>query len=241
VIGRAGASAQSEFDRRSARDRAARPDVILRHAISAVAIAVAIAVLFEVVYHSSGIGVGILFAVLYFLGRIGPRMTTTAWSTGANGELRTAAQLDPLASKDFVIMHDLKVPMSRANIDHLVIGPTGIFVVETKNVQGKVRFQGAEVRMGGRRVGVIEEVGREVAAVENALAPLLDDMDLAVNAVVCVHRADLPWFQRSVAGTRFVYPNHLAREITKRPIVLTPEQIAWLRALAEQRLPPRGT
>jgi nuclease-like protein len=37
-----------------------------------------------------------------------------------------------------VVFHDLAVPGSLANVDHLVIGPTGLFVIDTKQWTGSV-------------------------------------------------------------------------------------------------------
>jgi hypothetical protein len=42
-----------------------------------------------------------------------------------------------------VVFHDLAVPGSRANVDHLVIGPTGVFVIDSKQWSGSVQ-QGAD-------------------------------------------------------------------------------------------------
>jgi Nuclease-related domain len=55
-----------------------------------------------------------------------------AWRRGAAGERRTAHLLGPLERHGWVVLHDLAVPRSRANIDHLVIGPGGVFVVDSK-------------------------------------------------------------------------------------------------------------
>jgi hypothetical protein len=37
-----------------------------------------------------------------------------------------------------MIFHDLAVPGSPANVDHLVIGPSGVFVVDSKQWTGSV-------------------------------------------------------------------------------------------------------
>jgi hypothetical protein len=42
-----------------------------------------------------------------------------------------------------VVFHDLAVPDSPANVDHLVIGPTGVFVIDSKQWTGSVQ-QGAD-------------------------------------------------------------------------------------------------
>jgi hypothetical protein len=44
---------------------------------------------------------------------------------GAAGERRTARLLGPLERYGWVLLHDLAVPGSRANLDHLAIGPGG--------------------------------------------------------------------------------------------------------------------
>lgn len=74
------------------------------------------------------------------------------WRRGAEGERRTAALLDGLASRRWAVWHDLQVPGSRANIDHLVVGRTGVWVVDTKTPRGQVRSGWRSVRMGDRRL-----------------------------------------------------------------------------------------
>ena len=55
------------------------------------------------------------------------------WQRGAHGERHTARLLRRLHRDGFVVFHDLAVPgNTSANIDHLVIGPTGVFVIDSK-------------------------------------------------------------------------------------------------------------
>jgi Nuclease-related domain len=54
------------------------------------------------------------------------------WQRGARGERRTARQLNRLAQHGWVVFHDLGVPNSRANADHLLIGPAGVFLADSK-------------------------------------------------------------------------------------------------------------
>jgi hypothetical protein len=123
-----------------------------------------------------------------------------------------------------------------ANIDHVVIGPPGVFVVETKNIRGKVRISGSEVRIGGHRVAVVEEVTREVQAVWNALGSYLEPRGLRVEAVVCSHRAGLPVFWSSVRGIPIVSGRGLVRRLRKAPVRLTPDEVHELATLALKNL-----
>ncbi len=240
VIGQAGGSARRTYERRRDAYKAQRIDR-LRKALPRALIA---AVLVGLVMSTLGPGLAILFVALVgavsLLEAILPRQSTTAWATGAEGEERTADSLDPLATEGYVIFHDRKIPMSRANIDHLVIGPTGVFVVETKNVAGDLRVRGDEVRIGGRRVALVDEVRGEVEAAWNAVAPVLAPKGLNVVPIVCAHRADLPFFRRSVADIRIVSGRGLTRYIRDQPPVLSADEVQEHRRLVTRTLPGMG-
>jgi Nuclease-related domain len=65
------------------------------------------------------------------------------WQAGAAGERQTARVLDRLTRDGFVVFHDLAVPGSPANVDHLVIGSSGVFIIDSKQWTGSVQ-QGAD-------------------------------------------------------------------------------------------------
>ncbi len=61
------------------------------------------------------------------------------WLTGYNGEKKVAKALKKL--KSYRIIND--VPLNnKTNIDHVVLGKNGIFVIETKNIRGNVYVNG---------------------------------------------------------------------------------------------------
>lgn len=240
VIGEAGGSARRTYERRREAYDAQRM-VWLRKAVPRAVIA---AVGIGAVMSTMGQALALVFAAaigaVILLEAIVPRQSTTAWMTGAEGEERTASYLDPLAAEGFVIFHDRKIPMSRANVDHIVIGPTGVFVVETKNVAGDFRLSGDDVRIGGRRVALVDEVRREVDATWSAVAPVLAPRGLRVVPVVCAHRANLPLFRQSVAGVRIVSGRGLAQHIRGQPAVLSAAEVQELRRLVLRALPGKG-
>lgn len=63
--------------------------------------------------------------------------TIQAWATGAVGEERLGRRLDAAAGPLVRVLHDRRIPGSRANLDHLVVCPTGVFVVDAKRYQGR--------------------------------------------------------------------------------------------------------
>ena len=161
----------------------------------------------------------------------------TAWQTGADGELRTGRRLEPLEGEGFRILHDRRIPGSRANIDHIVIGPPGIYVVETKSLGGSLQIRGNDVFVAGRRkTGMIDEVKREALAVQTALAKELAARGWMVTPVICVHRADLPWLRSEVAGVRIVSGKDLVKRLREADHPLAPADVERLAALAAARL-----
>lgn len=54
------------------------------------------------------------------------------WSKGAKGEKIVAKKLKKLPKK-YTAIGDVKIPNLGGDIDHVVVGPTGIYVIETKN------------------------------------------------------------------------------------------------------------
>ena len=59
------------------------------------------------------------------------------WARGADGEKRTGTQLASLPH-GFVVFHDRAVAGVDENVDHLVIGPTGVYVLTSQKLSGAV-------------------------------------------------------------------------------------------------------
>ena len=57
------------------------------------------------------------------------------WNKGIRGEHIVANYLN-LLPECYLVFNDVKFPGSYGNLDHVVIGPNGIFVIETKNYKG---------------------------------------------------------------------------------------------------------
>lgn len=67
------------------------------------------------------------------------------WSRGAEGEETVGAILEGLAGNGWWVIHD--VALGRGNIDHIVVGPGGIFSVETKSHGGRIPVDRLDERM----------------------------------------------------------------------------------------------
>ncbi len=126
---------------------------------------VAIFVMFGVLFYREhmeffwglGIGAGVALAVALAQS---PPAHIERWRQGAEGERATARALRPLAKSGWVLIND--VQRDRGNIDHVLVGPAGVFVLETKNLNGlasvaddvlKVRYRVAADGYALDRVG----------------------------------------------------------------------------------------
>jgi len=59
------------------------------------------------------------------------------WGRGAAGEELVGNALESLRDRGWYALHD--VQLDRGNIDHVLIGPAGIFTIETKSHRGRLR------------------------------------------------------------------------------------------------------
>jgi hypothetical protein len=91
-----------------------------------------------------------------FLGTVlwRPDPDARRWLRGAVGEAATASALEGLPAKRWEVFHDLAVPVpgSRSNIDHVAVGPTGVWVIDSKTTRAEVRVGLFSVRFGDRRL-----------------------------------------------------------------------------------------
>ena len=124
---------------------------------------------------------------------------TAAWRRGARGERRTARALRPLLRVGWTVLHDVAIPDSRANADHVLIGPPGVFLVDTKAWHGHITMaaDGSAWHNGHPMDGALDTVRWEADQLAAALgAPVLP--------LLCVHDARLPWDELYVAGEPIV-------------------------------------
>ena len=145
--------------------------------------------------------------------------STAAWARGADGEQRVAASLDRLTTCGAVVLHDRHVPGSRANIDHVVVAPSGVWVVDAKRYRGKVECRdrpfGGDPRLsvdGRDRSKLVAGMTRQVAAVRRAV----DCADVPIHPVLCFTGSEWSLLAKpfTVDGVLVTWPRALARTIS---------------------------
>jgi hypothetical protein len=69
----------------------------------------------------------------------GEPQTTLAWEIGAYGERKLAEILAGVPNAK--LLHDRRIPGTRANLDHLLVAPAGVFVVDCKLHRGRIHLR----------------------------------------------------------------------------------------------------
>jgi len=60
------------------------------------------------------------------------------YSYGTEGEREVAKTLYENLNDNYYLLNDVKLPNSQSNIDHIILGPNGVFIIETKNNIGQI-------------------------------------------------------------------------------------------------------
>ncbi|MGD0644962.1 MAG: nuclease-related domain-containing protein [Candidatus Bathyarchaeia archaeon] len=73
------------------------------------------------------------------------------YSAGWEGEKQVAKLLSSKLSDDYLLINDLYLQNGNGDVDHIVLGPNGVFVLETKNWSGNITCNGDEWQRPGKR------------------------------------------------------------------------------------------
>jgi hypothetical protein len=138
----------------------------------------------------------------------------------ADGERHVASVLTGVAGID--VLHDRLVPRSGANIDHIVVGPSGVFVIDAKKYTGQIEvrdvgpFFRADDRLyvnGKDRSKIVDGVLGQVEVVRKALGETF--AEVPVHGVLCFVDGDWGWSMRpkSGNGVTVVWPKALTKHV----------------------------
>lgn len=231
VFGTPGASAMAQYRRR----RAAEWADYLRTLLLRLAAVAAGGLLAGALARHAGLAApaaAIAVGGLAWLLRFRVSAETTAWRRGAKGEQRTARRLRPLG-RGWTVFHDLAIPGSRANVDHLVIGPPGVFLIDSKHYRGRLTLSPEGSLWYGHHplAGVLATVRWEAAVLSQALGILVIPM-------LCVHGAQLPWGELMAEGIPALAADRVVTTMRALPPLFDEDQVALLTEQAQRQLHP---
>lgn len=149
------------------------------------------------------------------------KQSTKAWATGAVGEERLGARLDSLIAGDVAVLHDRRIPGSKANIDHIAITRAGVWVIDAKRYKGRpeLKIEGGLLRprvekvLIGRRdcTKLVDGVLRQVDLVREVVG------DVPVTGALCFVEADWPLIGGAFTTreVHVLWPKRLAKLLTE--------------------------
>jgi UvrD/REP helicase N-terminal domain/Nuclease-related domain len=172
----------------------------------------------------------------------------TGFAAAAFSEPRTALALRPLEERGWRVLHDRRWPgTTRANIDHLVIGPPGVAVVDTKHWAGPVELRGGRLfACEDDRHEAVEDLLRLVAAVEEMVLDLgtgPDQVPVGLSAVHVLPVLALTSFSgprradTRVGRVRLTALRQLPTLLAAQPTVLSPDNITRVADYLHEQLP----
>ncbi|NUW47022.1 nuclease-related domain-containing protein [Nonomuraea rhodomycinica] len=168
--------------------------------------------------------------------------SVSAWRKGAAGERATARLLAPLQAEGQVCLHDRAIPGSTANIDHLLIGPTGVWIIDSKKWHRRTQLHGRGKQLWiGRRPaeGVLRGLAYERSAVARVVNRATGNT-VGVWPLVAVHGAKVPGIGRPLVldGITLLRAGQLRRYIRQTSESLSPAQVANLARALDRAFPP---
>jgi hypothetical protein len=170
----------------------------------------------------------------------------TAWQKGAAGEREVARRLDQLVTQGFEVMHDRRIRGSRANIDHIAVSSSGVYVIDAKNYTGRVRVNWEGGLFGPRRYELLvgqRDATKLVAGVQHQVelvqAALAEAPHVPITGVLTFFKADWPRFPPDrIDGIRLEGPKSTGK-LVLRPGPLPPPRVAEIAARLRAAFPEK--
>jgi hypothetical protein len=169
------------------------------------------------------------------------RRVAEAIEKGNVGEHKIASLLDVLDGVGWVVLNDrYKSAGSRANIDHILVGPPGVCVIDSKNwTSGSVRLDDRGMAVGKYRRD------DELAGAKTAAAVVSSHASQVVPGVIT---APVLAFASQVGlaapvyhhGVMCMQAEQLLPWLTQQPRSLTPQQVHQVGSSLDAAFPPRA-
>ena len=160
----------------------------------------------------------------------GRLLAEAEWLEALAADERTMATQLATLPPAYALLHDLRLPGSKGNVDHLVIGPGGVFVVVIRRCEHTVEYRNDQLWADSQSLGDV------LAAAEVESQLLTQLLHTPVVGVVVLLDATLPAAMPSKVTGVFVCTGDLVGRIISRGshTLLPPHQVA---ELTERALP----
>lgn len=155
-----------------------------------------------------------------------------SWYRGAVGELEVAAALAKLGPM-WTVLHSVPVGTGSSDIDHIVIGPGGVFTINTKHHAGKKVWAGGSVlSINGHRTEHIRNSRHEAGSAAERLRAV--GAPVSVTPLIVIVGAASVSEGMKPATVTVLAVERLHRWLTKQRVIHSPEAVAYYAQLAER-------
>ena len=156
-----------------------------------------------------------------------------SWYSGALGEIVVANALAQLGDA-WTVLHAIPVGFGNTDIDHVILGPGGIFTINTKNHSGqKIWIGGSTFLANGYKQVYMRNSAREAEGASRLLSGVTGRPVTVTPLIVVVNPASITT-GRKRPRIAVVSSNTLLRWLMKRPRVMSDRAVAHLSMFAEE-------
>lgn len=153
------------------------------------------------------------------------------WFQGALGEIAVGQILGRLGP-EWTVLHAVPVGAGVSDIDHVLIGPAGVFTLNTKNHAGTDVWVGERaILVGGHKQHYLPHARHEAARAAKRLSAAVGEPVSVTPVLVLIEPGKLTIKQRP-ADVKVVTDRELLRWLKRRRPVLAPERVARIAAAA---------
>ena len=170
-----------------------------------------------------------------------------AWAAGAEGERRVADALRALPVP-WVVLHDrlLRPGVTESNLDHVLVGPGGVILVDAKNWGGSVtEWEGNLIQHRWDAAGAVSHASKhgEIAKVHAMGREMATRVGVPVTPALCLAGARATQFgdPRQVRGIWVVPVHRLVEWVLALPSSVPAEDLPRLSTLVTTEFPSTTT
>jgi hypothetical protein len=155
------------------------------------------------------------------------------WYLGALGELEVARRLAALGP-GWYVLHSVPVGSGASDLDHVVIGPAGVFTINTKHHRGQHVWVGAKrILVGGQRTDHLRNARYEARRTSKLLSVAARTL-VDVTPIIAVVGAKRMTVRERPHDAVVLREFELAGWLQRHPVTLSPEEVRHLATVAAQ-------
>ncbi|MFD0687711.1 nuclease-related domain-containing protein [Actinomadura fibrosa] len=194
-----------------------------------------------------GLTAAVLVVIVDTVRRARTQSSVSAWQKSSAAERRTEKQLKSLQRNGYLVLHARAVPrddegVSDGQIDHLVIGPSGVYAIDSENWDKRlpVRTMSHLKLFHGpfNRKDRLDEARWEAEQASRIIGGAVG-FEVPVQPSVAIYGPSIPWKVMRVRDVDVYAGNRARAYLRRRPKILTDADVERIFQAAEKALPPK--